>query len=103
MGGRAPALSEGSSASRGEAPFAGTLDGMEATFTVSETRPPEQESPDGEAPKVAPTWNPRRDPLVWAILAVYLALAIASSFIHELGYAADETSRHLPYVEWLYH
>ncbi len=79
---------------------------------MSETDFPDEEergedtSAETAAPEPAvptPAWNPRRDPLVWVILGVYMALAIASSFIHELGYAADETSRHLPYVEWLYH
>ncbi|GEM_PF-7103992 len=77
---------------------------MEAPPIVSDTHPRESGDSSDDAPGIARTeWQPRRDPLVWVILGVYLALAIASSFIHELGYAADETSRHLPYVEWLYH
>lgn len=48
-------------------------------------------------------WCLRRDPVVWAILGVYFCLAVATSFVHELGYAPDEITRHLPYVEWLAH
>ncbi len=63
-------------------------------------------APDGppagaDAAAVSGPWNARRDALVWLILAVYLVVAIASSYIHELGYGPDETSRHLPYIEWL--
>lgn len=43
----------------------------------------------------------RRDPLLWAILAVYMALAITYSYVMELGYGPDETSRHYPYIRWL--
>ena len=61
------------------------------------------DGPDAPARGDPPTWVPRRDPFAWVIVPIYLALAIATSYIHELGYAADETSRHLPYVEWLAH
>jgi hypothetical protein len=46
-------------------------------------------------------WMPRRDPALWAILAVYLALAITYSHLFALGYGPDETSRHYPYIQWL--
>lgn len=42
-----------------------------------------------------------RDPLVLIVLGVYLVIAVATSFIHELGFGPDEVSRHLPYIEWL--
>lgn len=75
-----------------------------AAPTVSETPTSEQRAGLDVGPAgTSQAWKPRRDPLVWAILGVYLALAVASSFIHELGFGADETSRHFPYVEWLYH
>ena len=57
--------------------------------------------PTQEATEGTPAWQPRRDPLVWLILGVYFVVAVASSFVHELGYAPDETSRHYPYMEWL--
>lgn len=77
---------------------------MEVSLTVVETPPAQQDTPSNTgSDRRVRAWNPRRDPLVWVILGVYFALAVASSFIHELGFGADEISRHLPYVEWLYH
>ncbi|MCE5219268.1 hypothetical protein LLH03_19805 [bacterium] len=52
-------------------------------------------------PRPVAQWEPRRDPLVWLIVIVYFALAVTTGFVHELGYAPDETSRHYPYVQWL--
>ena len=46
-------------------------------------------------------WHAQRDPAVWAAFAGYLGLALTYSYVMELGYAPDETTRHLPYVEWL--
>jgi len=46
-------------------------------------------------------WQCRRDPLVWLIFAVYLALAITYSYTMELGYGPDEPNRHFGYVQWL--
>ncbi len=46
-------------------------------------------------------WDPRRDRLLWAILIVYMGLAITHSYVMELGYGPDETSRHYPYIQWL--
>ena len=46
-------------------------------------------------------WAPSRDPLFWIIVAAYFALAVTYSYVMELGYGPDETSRHYPYVEWL--
>jgi hypothetical protein len=49
----------------------------------------------------APPRRWSRDPLVWAILAVFLALAFTYNFTMALGHAPDESSRHFPYVKFL--
>ena len=54
-----------------------------------------------EAGAPAAPWNPLRDRAVWAILLVYLVLAITYNFTMALGYAPDEQSRHYPYVRFL--
>jgi len=54
----------------------------------------------GQTPPAA-QWQPLRDRVVWAILAVYLALTVTYSFTMALGHAPDESSRHLPYVKFL--
>ncbi len=57
-----------------------------------------------ETPAIAPQcqqYRPLRDPAVWAILLVYLALAITYSYVMLLGRAPDEINRHYPYVRWL--
>ena len=42
-----------------------------------------------------------RDPLILAILAVYLGLAFTYNFTMALGHAPDEPNRHYPYVKFL--
>lgn len=54
-----------------------------------------------EAGATPAAWNPLRDRAVWAILLVYLVLAITYNFTMALGYAPDEQSRHYPYVRFL--
>jgi len=58
-------------------------------------------SKPNSTPSMTENWLPRKDPMVWAIAAVYLALAITYGYVMELGYGPDETSRHYPYIEWL--
>jgi hypothetical protein len=52
-------------------------------------------------PSPAPRWRPASDPLFLLIVGLYLALAVGYSFVMELGFAPDETTRHYPYVQWL--
>ena len=56
------------------------------------------DAPDRQEPG---NWQPRQDPLVWAVFGVYLALAITYSYVMELGHGPDESDRHYPYVQWL--
>lgn len=58
-------------------------------------------APEAAALAEAPRRNWLKDPLVLAILAVYLALALTYNFTMALGFAPDEQTRHYPYVRFL--
>ncbi len=96
-----PAVPEAAAVAEGSAPQPQPVEGYAVRQSATGRRPAEQESSVSASTRPGPAWAPRRDPLVWAILAVYFALAVTYSYVMELGYGPDETTRHYPYVKWL--